>query len=98
MNRMQCRAGVLRGGGRAGKLLIRQKRSLNECGEMKGEGSVPRPAAGLRWGGDSQRQRNDLGVGKLAGEKNPKPWSEVCDYIPSNFAGCGVNGANCTRK
>lgn len=53
--------------GRAGKLLIRQKRSLNECGEMKGEGSVPRPAAGLWRGGDSQRQRNDLGVGKLAG-------------------------------
>lgn len=70
MNRMQCRAGVLQGGGRAGKLLIRQKRSLNECGEMKGEGSVPRPAVGLRWEGDnSRRQRNDFRVGKPAGEK-----------------------------
>lgn len=68
---MQCRAGVLRGwwGGRAGKLLIRQKQSLNECGEMKREGSVPRPAAR---GGHSQRQRNDLGVGKLSEEKKKK--------------------------
>lgn len=67
-----CVTGRGAGGGRAGKLLIRQKQSLNECGEMKGEGSVPRAAAGLRGGGDSQRQRNDLGVGKLTGKKNPK--------------------------
>lgn len=62
---------MLRGwwGGRAGKLLIRQKQSLNECGEMKREGSVPRPAAR---GGHSQRQRNDLGVGKLSEEKKKK--------------------------
>lgn len=103
MNRMQCRAGVLRGwwGGRAGKLLIRQKQSLNECGEMKREGSVPRPAAR---GGHSQRQRNDLGVGKLSEEKKKNPTKknpykpEICDYIPSNFAGYGVNGANCPLK
>lgn len=104
MNRMQCRAGVLRGGGgRAGKLLIRQKQSLNECGEMKGEGSVPRPAARLRGGAIPKGRGMISGWGSSLGEMGKKKKKntnkpEVCDYIPSNFAGCGVNGANCTQK